>query len=264
MSEQFDKPVVIVYGIKGGVGKSMVSCNLADQLVSKGYTVGLLDADVDSSNIPQMLDIKHEMIQDKETWEFFPQRVKKKLQVFSYDLVTNPGTVKAVCNTGDYFTQVIHDGLFNTKWSNIDILIIDMPAGASDEFLTVLGYLENLIGAVVVSTPNTHIDLEKALQVAEYNYIPVIGVIENMSGSVTECGEIPICPKCGKEFKPFDTSVSDNICENHGVKVIGRIPLTNDIKNGWKLNKNLTSKVFKDVIEYIDYYLKIQAGEIDE
>lgn len=232
-------PVAIVLGVKGGGGKSIVAMNMALELAKDNY-VGLGDIDIDSPNIPRMLGITDKIKLNKNRF-FIPARYKenKNLKVISRSLYLVDSN-RAFTTVGLQSRTLVYDFLRNTEWGKIEYLCVDAPAGSGDELKAILNALsKNVKGVVIVAVPTATDDLHRALDICRRFYLPLIGILENMSGTLTDCDEVPICPKCKKEFLPFGNGVTEEECKKLGLesKYLGKIPLSSAIKTNLDNNK---------------------------
>jgi len=245
-------PTVRVYavlGIKGGVGKSLIAIALAKAL-SRYYNVGLVDCDIDSSNVPGMLDAKEGMKLSKDGVRFIPVWVTPKLKMVSLESIGFGRKRAAITKEGKQHQQIIRDLIEQTVWGRTQVLIADMPAGSSDEFLGVMSIFDHLDGCIAVAQPSTAEDFHRVIDLCKYYGINLMGVIENMNGTLTECGVPAACPVCHKEFSPLGKDVIRDICMQKGVTYLGGIPLTSgklDLENyleqiGYPI-RNIMSKI---------------------
>ena len=211
------KHVILVLSGKGGVGKSTVSVNLAFALANQGKNVGLLDLDFHGPNIPKMLGIEDQrpavlanVIQ--------PVHVTGNLSVISMAFLL-PDTSTPVVWRGPMKMMAIQQFLAEVNWGALDYLVVDLPPGTGDEALTIAQLAPNVRGAVIVTTPQdvAVMDAIKAAKFIEKLELPVIGVIENMSGMV--------CPHCGDVIDLFSTGGGKKAAEDLGVPYLGAIPL---------------------------------------
>ena len=185
------KSVIVVGSGKGGVGKSTVAASLAYGLQRAGAVVGLVDADVYGPSIPQLLGVEGR----PEVVENRIQPIEKDgIKVMSMGFLVPPG--EAVVWRGPMLHGAITQFLRDTAWGDLDYLVIDMPPGTGDIALT-LSQLIPLTGAVVVCTPQqvALLDAIKAIAMFQKVKIPLLGMVENMSGFV--------CPDCNKRYDIF-------------------------------------------------------------
>jgi Mrp family chromosome partitioning ATPase len=214
--------VILVLSGKGGVGKSTVSVNLAYSLSNHGFRVGLLDLDMHGPNIPKMLGIEdHKLTVMDELIE--PVHVTGKLSVMSMAFLL-PDTSTPIIWRGPMKMAAIQQFLGEVNWGTLDYLVVDLPPGTGDEALTIAQIAPNLSGAVIVTTPQdvATLDARKSVKFIQKLEIPVLGIIENMSGMV--------CPHCGKEIDLFGKGGGKKIAEEFSVPFLGSIPLDIDMR----------------------------------
>ncbi len=211
------KHVILVLSGKGGVGKSTVAVNLAYTLAGHGRKVGLLDLDFHGPSVPKMLGIE-----DRRPAAFDgkiePVHVTGNLSVMSMGfLLTEPSA--PVIWRGPVKMGVTRQFLENVNWGSLDYLVVDLPPGTGDEALTIAQLAPNLRGAVIVTTPQdvAVLDAVKAVKFIEQLEIPVLGIIENMSGLV--------CPHCGETVDLFGRGGGERAAEEFGVPYLGAVPL---------------------------------------
>ncbi|MFA6333813.1 MAG: Mrp/NBP35 family ATP-binding protein, partial [Methanoregula sp.] len=211
------KHVILVLSGKGGVGKSTVSVNLAFALANKGAKVGLLDLDFHGPNIPKMLGIEDQRPAVLAN-AIEPVHVTGNLSVISMALLL-PDTSSPVVWRGPVKMAAIQQFLAEVNWGALDYLVVDLPPGTGDEALTIAQLAPNVRGAVIVTTPQdvAVMDAMKAAKFIEKLELPVIGVIENMSGMV--------CPHCGEVVNLFSVGGGKKAAEDLGVPFLGAIPL---------------------------------------
>jgi ATP-binding protein involved in chromosome partitioning len=211
------KHVILVLSGKGGVGKSTVAVNLAFALSNHGRNTGLLDLDFHGPSIPKMLGIEGRTpsVLDK-TLE--PIHVTGTLAVMSIAFLL-PDVTSPVIWRGPMKMVAIQQFLEEVNWGPLDYLIVDLPPGTGDEALTIAQLAPNLSGAVIVTTPQdvAVLDAVKAIKFIEQLEMPVIGVIENMSGM--------ICPHCGDMIDLFGTGGGEKAAHDYGVPYLGAIPI---------------------------------------
>ncbi|HUH79436.1 MAG TPA: Mrp/NBP35 family ATP-binding protein [Methanoregula sp.] len=216
------KHVIMVLSGKGGVGKSTVSVNLAYALSGHGYRVGLLDLDMHGPNIPKMLGIEdHKLAMMGNKIE--PVHVTGSLSVISMAfLIPDPNT--PIIWRGPMKMAAIQQFLTDVNWGPLDYLVVDLPPGTGDEALTIAQIAPNVRGAVIVTTPQdvATLDARKSAKFVEKLGLPVIGVIENMSGL--------ICPHCGTEIDLFGKGGGKKVAEELGIPFLGAIPLDIDMR----------------------------------
>jgi ATP-binding protein involved in chromosome partitioning len=211
------KHVILVLSGKGGVGKSTVSVNLAYALSAHGRNVGLLDLDIHGPNIPKMLGIEDQRPAVLEN-VIEPIHVTGNLSVMSMGFLL-PDTSTPVIWRGPMKMGAIQQFLSEVNWGALDYLIVDLPPGTGDEALSIIQLAPNVQGAVIVTTPQevSVLDAVKAVKFIERLELPVIGIIENMSGM--------ICPHCGNTIDLFSRGGGEKAAQELGVPYLGSIPL---------------------------------------
>jgi len=207
---------IIVLSGKGGVGKSMVAVNLAVSLMESGKRVGLLDVDIHGPSIPTMLGLEGVPIRTGEDGMIPVDRDGLKVMSLGF-LLRNPDD--AVIWRGPMKMNVIKQFLKDVEWGELDFLIVDSPPGTGDEPLSVCQLIGSPDGAVVVTTPQkvAAVDVRKSITFCRQLQVPVLGVIENMSGFA--------CPKCGEVTPILSVGGGRRIAEDMGVPFLGSIPL---------------------------------------
>lgn len=211
---------IVVLSGKGGVGKSTVAVNLAMALSMAGKRVGLLDVDIHGPSIPTMLGLEglHPEGSDDGLVPIEASGIKVMSLAF---LLRNPDD--AVIWRGPMKYGVIKQFLKDVAWGDLDYLIIDSPPGTGDEPLTVCQLIENLDGAIIVTTPQkvAAVDVRKSITFCRHLDFPVLGVIENMSGFV--------CPECGKVTNILSSGGGKNMADDMSVNFLGTIPMDQKI-----------------------------------
>jgi len=207
---------IVVLSGKGGVGKSTVAVNLAAALMMSGRRVGLLDVDIHGPSIPTMLGLEHETIQGSEEG-LLPIDIGG-LKVMSLGFLLR-NQDDAVIWRGPLKMGVIKQFLKDVAWGELDYLIIDSPPGTGDEPLSVCQLIDTLDGAVIVTTPQrvAAVDVRKSITFCRQLHVPVLGVVENMSGFV--------CPKCGEVTQILPSGGGKRIAKDMNVPFLGSIPM---------------------------------------
>jgi ATP-binding protein involved in chromosome partitioning len=208
------KNIVAVASGKGGVGKSTTAANLALALAAEGASVGILDADIYGPSQPMMLGIAGRP-ESKDGKSLEPME-GHGLQVSSIGFLIDVDT--PMVWRGPMVTQALEQLLKDTRWRDLDYLVVDLPPGTGDIQLT-LAQKVPVTGAVIVTTPQdiALIDARKGLKMFEKVGIPILGVVENMS--------IHVCPKCGHESHIFGEGGAARMCKDYGTELLGQLPL---------------------------------------
>jgi ATP-binding protein involved in chromosome partitioning len=208
------KNIVAVASGKGGVGKSTTAVNLALALAQEGASVGILDADIYGPSQPAMLGISgNPESTDGKTME--PMR-GHGLQAMSVGFLID--VEQPMVWRGPMVTQALEQLLRDTRWQDLDYLVVDLPPGTGDIQLT-LAQRVPVTGAVIVTTPQdiALLDARKALKMFEKVGVPILGIVENMSTY--------LCPNCGHEEHIFGVGGAERMCKDYGTDLLGALPL---------------------------------------
>jgi len=248
--KQIKHQILILSG-KGGVGKSTVAANLATGLALSGKSVGLLDIDIHGPSIPKILNLEGRAIQAAGD-VILPIEMAENLKVMSIGFLLR-GSSDAVIWRGPMKYQMIKQFLKDVQWGNLDFLIVDSPPGTGDEPLSVVQLLENPDGAVIVTTPQEVAlsDVRKCITFCRNLRVPVLGVLENMSGFV--------CPKCGHRTNVFKSGGGEIMANEMHVRFLGRIPIDPQIVQAcdsgkpfvYHYNQSQTAKAFENILNPI-------------
>ena len=209
------KHVIGVVSGKGGVGKSMVTASLARLMREQGFSVGIMDADITGPSIPKMYGIHEKAKGDGEN--IFPCEAKDGTKIMSINLLL-PEEDDPVIWRGPVISGVVTQFWTDVAWGELDYLFVDMPPGTGDVPLTVFQSLP-VEGIVIVTSPQDLVRMivKKAYNMAGQMDIPVLGIVENYSYLV--------CPDCGRKISVFGESHIDEVAEELGVPVIGKMPI---------------------------------------
>jgi ATP-binding protein involved in chromosome partitioning len=213
------KNIIAVASGKGGVGKSTTAANLALALSAEGARVGILDADIYGPSLPMMLGISGRP-ETKEENTIEPME-GHGLQASSIGFLVDQDS--PMVWRGPMVTSALEQLLRQTRWRDLDYLIVDMPPGTGDIQLT-LSQKVPVTGAVIVTTPQdiALLDARKGLKMFEKVGVPIIGIVENMSTY--------ICPSCGHEEHVFGSGGGQKMCSDYGVDFLGSLPLNLSIR----------------------------------
>ena len=213
------KNIIAVASGKGGVGKSTTSVNLALALAAEGASVGLLDADIYGPSQPQMLGIsgRPESMDGKS----MEPMLAHGIQAMSIGFLVDTDT--PMVWRGPMVTGALEQLLRDTKWRDLDYLVIDLPPGTGDIQLTLAQKIP-VTGAIIVTTPQdiALLDARKGLKMFEKVNIPILGIVENMSTH--------ICSNCGHEEHIFGTGGAAKMCGDYNVELLGSLPLDISIR----------------------------------
>jgi ATP-binding protein involved in chromosome partitioning len=208
---------IMVMSGKGGVGKSTVATNLAVALALRGYQVGILDADLHGPDVPRMLGIEGRHLFSKGNG-VEPVEVFDGLKAVSMALLAQESD-KAIVWRGPLKHSAIRQFLRDVNWGDLDFLFVDLPPGTGDEPLSVSKLIQEVDGAIIVTTPQdvALLDSRKAVSFSKQINIPVLGIVENMSGMA--------CPHCGESIDLFKIGGGEKAAMELGVPFLGRIPI---------------------------------------
>lgn len=207
--------VIAVMSGKGGVGKSSVTSLLACALSNKGCKVGVLDADITGPSLPRMFGIKGTA--NSNGLAIMPPVTSTGIKIMSLNLLI-PNEDDPVIWRGPILAGAVKQFWTDVAWGEIDYLIADLPPGTGDVPLTVMQSLP-LNGLIIVSSPQdlAAMIVTKAIKMAQLMNIPILGLIENMSGAV--------CPHCGEEIPLFGHGRGKEMADKFGIPFIGSLPL---------------------------------------
>ena len=209
------KHVIGVVSGKGGVGKSLVTSLLAANMQKNGFKTAVLDADVTGPSIPKAFGITNKATGSAAG--IIPELSKTGIEVMSVNLLLQDETEPVVWR-GPVIAGTVKQFWQDVVWNDVDYMFVDMPPGTGDVSLTVFQSLP-VDGIVVVTSPQELVGMivEKAVKMAGMMDIPVLALVENMSGFR--------CPDCGKVHNIFGESHIDEIAEKYGIPVTAKIPM---------------------------------------
>lgn len=254
MAEKLGKinQIIVVLSGKGGVGKSTVAVNLALSLSLRGLRAGLMDVDIHGPSVPKLLNLTDKWPEVKGE-DIIPVEYQSDLlKVMSMGFLLQ-GTEQAVIWRGPLKYGMIKDFIGRVQWGNLDYLVVDCPPGTGDEPLSVAQFLKGKAKAVIVTTPQqvATIDVEKCITFCKQLELPMVGVIENMSGFV--------CPQCGTTVNIFSKGGGEALADQYGIPFLGSIPLDPDIARSgdeerpyvYFYSKSAAAVVFDGIVEKI-------------
>ncbi len=252
------KHKIAVISGKGGVGKTVIAINLAIAFALQGHEnrVGILDADLHGPCVPKMLGMEDQKLRVGPIGAF-PALGPLGVKVASMAFVLEGKGVPVVWR-GPLKMRAIQQFLSEIAWGELDFLFIDLPPGTGDEPLSVLKLLPEMDGVVIVTIPSevSQNVVGKAITFSRQLNVPVIGVVENMSGFV--------CPDCGKETHIFRTGGGEKVAQEYSVPFLGSIPLdprvceASDIGHPFIMENpdSPAAKAFMEIVEKIKTYIQ--------
>jgi len=245
--------IAIISG-KGGVGKSLVTVNLAIGLArnNRKGKIAILDADLTGPCVPKMLGLKGRKL-DLGPTGIQPSIGPENIQVVSMDFLL-PSDDSPVIWRGPLKMGAIRQFLGEVSWGQLDYLLVDLPPGTGDESLSILQLIPNMDGVIIVTIPSevSQAVVKKAVTFARKMNVPILGIVENMSGLV--------CPHCGVLIEVFSKGGGAKVSEEMGVELLGSIPLdpqiASDSDDGIpfivKHPDSPASKIFTKIIKKIE------------
>jgi ATP-binding protein involved in chromosome partitioning len=249
------KHKIAVISGKGGVGKSTVTVNLASAFAKSGHAIGILDADIHGPSVPRLLGLTGQQVKMGPPGAFpVPGPLGMKVVSIDFFLAESVPTIWR----GPLKMGAIRQFLQDIVWGELDILFIDLPPGTGDEPLTIAQYLPEMDGVIIVTMPSELSSniVKKAITFALRLNMPIIGVVENMSGF--------ICPHCGTKTEIFQSGGGRRIAEEAGIPFLGSIPI--DPKVGAEADQgkpfvladadSAAAKAFGEIVEKVEVYLQ--------
>ncbi len=253
------KHKIAVISGKGGVGKSVVTVNLAMAFAVHGYDnrVGILDADITGPSVPKIIGLQGERLVAEPQGTVIPALGPLGIKVVSMGFLLQTEETPVIWR-GPLKARAINQFLSDILWGELDFLFIDLPPGTGDEPLSIMQLLPEMDGVVIVTIPSevSQIVVKKAVTFAKHLKISIIGIIENMSGF--------ICPKCGEEIDIFKRGGGQKISEDMNVPFLGRIPIDPEIceysDKGLSFivehENSPAAKAFMEIVKKIEEFLK--------
>ena len=257
--------IAVISG-KGGVGKSTVTVNLAMAFAMHGHahSVGILDADITGPCVPKIIGLHGQRVQAGPAG-IFPAMGPLGIKVLSMDFLLPSDEVPVIWR-GPLKMKAISQFLSDIVWGELDFLFIDLPPGTGDEPLSIMQLLPEMDGVVIVTIPSevSQIVVKKAVTFSRKLNIPVIGIIENMSGFV--------CPKCGAEISIFKAGGGKKIAKDLMIPFLGGIPIDPEIceasdKGVPFIVEHMNSpatKAFMKIVKKIEAFLKTKKKQSEK
>ncbi len=247
--KKIHRKLVVLSG-KGGVGKSTVAANLALSLSLSGYRVGLLDIDFHGPSIPKLMGLETRKPDMTDDQKILPLSFGESLKVMSLGILLS-GADDAVIWRGPMKMGAIKQLIKDVEWGELDYLVVDSPPGTGDEPLSIVQVLKDPDGAVVVTTPQelSVSDVRRSIRFCEKVNLPVLGVVENMSGFV--------CPHCKERVDIFKSGGGEEMSKAMNIPFLGRIPLDPDIVKAsdegepfvYYYGKSETARIFETIVQ---------------
>ncbi len=252
---------IVVMSNKGGVGKSTVTTNLGVALARKGYKVGIADADIHGPNIPRMLGVEGKRLKGS-SGGIMPLEVLPNLTVASLSFLIEDPSMPVIWRDSakwDFLCELMG----SVCWGSLDYLLVDLPPGTGNEAISIIELIGKVDGSVIITTPQDVVllDVKKAVFFSRDSNVPIIGIVENMSGLQ--------CPHCNNHIDVFKAGGGRKICTELGVEFLGKIPLdpgiTEKCDNGEAFvaafpNSDAT-KAFDEIVKKCEVFVRTHKKE---
>jgi len=245
------KHKILVLSNKGGVGKSSIAINLACSLSEKGFKVGILDADLHGPSVAKMLGFEGKRLQGSPEG-IIPMSVSPNLVAVSMASLIETSDAPLIWR-GPLKMMALKQFLGEVEWGTLDYLIIDSPPGTGDEPLSICQLIPELEGGVIVTTPQkvALLDSRKCINFLKNLKIPILGIIENMSGLK--------CPYCGKNIDLFKSGGGGKAALEFNLPFLGKIPIDINIVNStdegkpyiFQYKNSETAQILNKIVELI-------------
>ena len=245
------KHKILVLSNKGGVGKSSIAINLAWTLSDKGFKVGILDADLHGPSVAKMLGFEGKRLQGSPEG-IIPMSVSPNLIAVSMASLIENSDAPLIWR-GPLKMMALKQFLGEVKWGNLDFLIIDSPPGTGDEPLSICQLIPELEGGIIVTTPQqvALLDSRKCINFLKSLKIPILGIIENMSGLK--------CPHCGNNIDLFKSGGGEKAAKEFNLPFLGKIPIDMNMVSStdegkpyiFQYKDSEAAQVFNKVVELI-------------
>lgn len=239
------KNVIGIMSGKGGVGKSTVTALVAAELKNRGYSVGVLDADITGPSMPRLFGVEGKKPTMAEGGKIDPVLTKSGIKIMSMNLLMEEET-QPVLWRGPMIAGAVQQFWTDVVWGELDFLIVDMPPGTGDVPLTVSQSMP-LTGVVMVSTPQSMVSMivSKAINMASKMNIKVLGVVENMS-YIT-------CPGCSEKIEMYGENAAKEAAASMEANLLGELPMDTELMahaNGGSIEDYIKSKeAYKFVVD---------------
>ena len=255
---------IVVMSNKGGVGKSTVTTNLGVALAQKGYKVGIADADIHGPNIPMMLGVEGKRLKGS-SGGVMPLEVLPNLKVASLSFLIEDPSMPVIWRDSakwDFLCELMG----SVCWGSLDYLLVDLPPGTGNEAISIIELIGKVDGSVIVTTPQDVVllDVKKAVFFSRDSNVPIIGIVENMSGLQ--------CPHCNNHIDVFKAGGGEKICTELGVEFLGKIPLDPGITEKCDSGEAFVaaypnsdaSKAFGEIVKKCEVFVRTHKEEADK
>lgn len=240
------KKVIGVMSGKGGVGKSTISVMLARTLKKKGFSVGVLDADITGPSVARLLGISNERAFGNNEG-ILPVETKDGIKVMSLNLMLDSENEPVIWR-GSLLSNCVKQFWTDVIWGELDYLILDMPPGTGDVTLTVMQSVP-LNGVIMVSIPQDMVSMivAKSVNMAKKMGVKIYGIVENMS--------YILCPHCNEKIRLNDDANISKFLEENNLELLGELPMTKDLcnisENGLFTDAEYVENVFSCIAERV-------------
>ncbi|MDE1890754.1 MAG: Mrp/NBP35 family ATP-binding protein [Planctomycetota bacterium] len=255
---------IVVMSNKGGVGKSTVTTNLGVALAQKGYKVGIADADIHGPNIPMMLGVEGKRLKGS-SGGVMPLEVLPNLKVASLSFLIEDPSMPVIWRDSakwDFLCELMG----SVCWGSLDYLLVDLPPGTGNEAISIIELIGKVDGSVIITTPQDVVllDVKKAVFFSRDSNVPIIGIVENMSGLQ--------CPHCNNHIDVFKAGGGRKICTELGVEFLGKIPLdpgiTEKCDNGEAFvaaaPNSDAARAFDEIVKKCEVFVRTHKEEADK
>lgn len=217
------KNIIGIMSGKGGVGKSTVTALIASELRDRGFSVGILDADITGPSIPRLFGVEDRRPTMGGNSKINPVEGENGIKIMSMNLLMEEET-QPVLWRGPMIAGAVKQFWTDVVWGDLDFLLVDMPPGTGDVPLTVAQTMP-LTGVVMVSTPQSMVSMivAKAVNMANKMGIKVLGVVENMSYIV--------CPGCSEKIEMYGNNAANEAAADIGIPLLGELPMDTELMN---------------------------------
>ena len=235
------KNVIAVMSGKGGVGKSTVTTLLAKELRKKGYSVGVMDADITGPSIPRLMGVSEQKM-TTDGKNMYPVVTKDGIEIVSINLMIDEN--EPVVWRGPVIAGAVMQFWNEVVWGNLDYLLIDMPPGTGDVPLTVMKSF-NIKGLIMVSVPQDMVSMivTKAIKMARKLNMNIIGLIENMSYITCDC--------CNNKIYLTDENDTQTFLKENDVELLGELPMTKQIAKLTKGENEYPEEIFSKIADRV-------------